>query len=231
MRRVFKDQNAWSLTEALCVISLLTLTAGFCVPLADEARRHAAAVRCRYNLRQIGQACATYLSDYDQFPDEAPLDQPTATLRWEEKLYPYVDYVGVFDCPAAKHPWVVRVDKKARNDWVHYQNPDWHGRRIGYGYNGNLSGREPTKEAARILLAADGCHPAFVACPEWMGNPKAVGFLSYPDRCAPLCRELQPNGKSVGRHVRGNQAVFCDGRVEILTREEIAERWPRIVQR
>ena len=223
-------EKGWSLTEALCLVSMFAWGLALCLPLAQDARRRAEAVRCRYNLGQLAKAFSLYVADYEQAPDEAPPDRPTQTLRWEEKLYPFASFITDFDCPAAKSAWIVRVDKKARNAWVHYQKPDWHGQRIGYGYNANLSEHVVPLHPNDTLLIADAAHPAFVACPAWMKNPRAVRFLQYPDMCGALCRSPDEREKQARRHPGGTQAVFCDGRVEVLSREAVAEKWPSIVE-
>jgi prepilin-type processing-associated H-X9-DG protein len=67
-RRVEDSRGAFTLVEALVVISVISLLIGLLLPAVQSARESARRVQCRANLRQIGIAMNSYESIHRMFP-------------------------------------------------------------------------------------------------------------------------------------------------------------------
>jgi prepilin-type processing-associated H-X9-DG protein/prepilin-type N-terminal cleavage/methylation domain-containing protein len=100
------SSDAFTLVELLVVTAIVALLAVL-LPALAQARERARRVVCLSNLRQIGQAYALYLQDWDeQLPDwylpGPPRPQPFGARRfWTEMLYPYLGSNAVFHDPSA----------------------------------------------------------------------------------------------------------------------------------
>ncbi len=96
-----RRHGGFTLVELLVVIAVITILLSLLMPAVGRARAKAVTLNCMSNMRQVGQAFASYLADnkgmmptqYDSF---VPLDQPDS---WAFKLMPYVGGVyPIFAC-------------------------------------------------------------------------------------------------------------------------------------
>jgi hypothetical protein len=88
---------AFSLTELLVVIGVVTVVAGIVLAVVSSSRRAATGVACASNLRQVHAAFLRYLDEGDgRYPDTY-----TSGYSWEEMLRKYSPGGGgTFRCPA-----------------------------------------------------------------------------------------------------------------------------------
>src|SRR5579871_4485812 len=89
-RRPCSRSSAFTLIELLVVIAIIAILAAILFPVFAKARERARMTTCESNLKQIGYAFTSYLSDYDE---TYPADENDPFLwmgrhwRWPMKSY------------------------------------------------------------------------------------------------------------------------------------------------
>ena len=99
--------KAFSLIELIVVIGLIAIFVALLLPALSQARRSEQAVRCRANLREVGQALRVYASDNDGWP--YPVGRtPAGAFRVDAFGLPVPPHerwpMKVFKVPAAPLP-------------------------------------------------------------------------------------------------------------------------------
>lgn len=111
------SSRAFTLVEMLVVISIIALLAAILLPAFLMARGKARQISCSSNLRQIGQAMAQYIGDYDgRFPRAIDPSDKYTPQNWDglpefqaqtlqmpllqDVLQPYVRSRQIFACPS-----------------------------------------------------------------------------------------------------------------------------------
>ncbi|HEX2999478.1 MAG TPA: prepilin-type N-terminal cleavage/methylation domain-containing protein [Armatimonadota bacterium] len=87
-------ERGFTLIELLVVIAILAILAAILFPVFARARENARKTSCQSNLRQISNAFALYLQDYDQaYPNTG---DPTLFMgrKWRWPLQPYLAFAG-----------------------------------------------------------------------------------------------------------------------------------------
>jgi len=89
-------RRGFTLIEILVVIAILAILAALLLPAVARARESARRTACASNLRQMGQACAQYTSDWDEcYPNTGdPYLWQGRRFRWP--LQPYLGWGGRF---------------------------------------------------------------------------------------------------------------------------------------
>ncbi len=105
-------RRAFSLTELLVVMALITLVISVVVPAVGRARDQANVVACRTNLRSLVLACLVYAGENDSFlPTEATLDNPhTGLIRLLGKGG-CSEPMGIYYCPSERRPELRRSEQ------------------------------------------------------------------------------------------------------------------------
>jgi prepilin-type N-terminal cleavage/methylation domain-containing protein/prepilin-type processing-associated H-X9-DG protein len=108
-------RRGFTLIELLVVIAIIAILAAILFPVFAQAREKARAATCVSNLKQLANALAMYLQDYDEvFPppgDQAawitqppasrpPGSTPVREAFWTNLIQPYVKSWNVFRCPS-----------------------------------------------------------------------------------------------------------------------------------
>lgn len=86
-----KNKRHFTLIELLIVIAIIAILAGMLLPVLNQARERASAIKCTGNLKQLGVAQALYASNYnDHFIPLHYNDSSGAEWRWYSTIMPYI---------------------------------------------------------------------------------------------------------------------------------------------
>ncbi|MDD2711119.1 MAG: prepilin-type N-terminal cleavage/methylation domain-containing protein [Verrucomicrobiae bacterium] len=220
-------KKAFTLTELLVVIALISILTGLLLPALRNARSQAQSIQCLGNLKQIGGAFQMYANDNNDWFPSVLFSERTHTPQtsWCYLLSSYLGFnwdasqnypdsgSSVFYCPAAKKKnWYLTRDSKPTLDFY----------LCSYGYNHHLYEMRPPGgiwitptrtqigNPACMLLAAD-LECAYEAGGYPDGNNASVAVAN---RLAEL-NSLSIWGSAgwAPRHSGGLNMLFSDGHV------------------
>lgn len=90
-----KNIKGFTLIELLIVIAIIAIISAILFPVFATAREKARQTACISNEKQLGLALIQYSQDYDErYPGSGYYG-----AGWAERIYPYVQSIGVFQCP------------------------------------------------------------------------------------------------------------------------------------
>ena len=70
LRRLFKEQQGWNLTELMVVIAIISILVVIAIPIYNTSRAAVKYKTCKANLRTMDGAIQAYHSDEDEWPSE-----------------------------------------------------------------------------------------------------------------------------------------------------------------
>ena len=201
-------RRGFTLIELLVVIAIIAILAAILFPVFAKARDRANTSACLNNMKQLGTALHTYLSDYDdcfpmdRYQDEnhkVPGDLQGSKYNWRTSIYPYFKSTEVMRCPtnpeAKRFP---KLTEESKNYPISYSMNGAYFHEYAYGRNGV---RPPTlsrlKDPVGTLFVLESREP-------------------YPDLgpwCIPWTYWVRPNDAKMGafHHHNGRMnAVFAD---------------------
>ena len=105
------NRHGFTLIELLVVIAIIAILAAILFPVFAKARERARLSSCMNNMKQIGIAMKTYMSDYDdQYPMNRYADASHSAgaagsldgsmNTWKTSLKPLLPSGGVYRCPS-----------------------------------------------------------------------------------------------------------------------------------
>lgn len=225
-----RPRLAFTLIELLVVVAIIALLISILLPSLSQAKEQAKRVKCGANLRSIGTAIQSCMSENNEYipswdDGEASYTRPWFLYSWADTLFD-MGYIGNADvqiCPSDKHPDDVTRTRANASHWnfqfVNEFNHDEQlrpGIRTSFAMNGILhfNFREDLNpDAARQIAITDGWWTWFGSVnAAWLMSPKIWG--SSPD-------VLWPNGGGTciaWRHGRNASSdfLFRDGHVETV---------------
>ncbi len=104
---MYSAKNNFTLIELLTVIAIIALLAGMLFPALHKARASSYSVKCKNNLRSLGEAINMYTVDWDGYmptanamPSDPSLVDGTPPISEALSSYISTKNVGPYQCPA-----------------------------------------------------------------------------------------------------------------------------------
>ena len=228
-------RKAFTLVELLIVIGIIAVLIAILLPALNGARRHAQEIKCRANLRSLGQGLAMYNNSTGYFPGCYVLN---THVVWAPRLRVFLNGErGSFLCPARDPDRFTWTDELVAGNVAADRGMTKYGYDLGermlnltrtpfsYGYNGGVTdGRRPP-----LSLSGDVTPDA-----SWADRELRVTRVRVPSEMIAIADgqgdgEGDPwilmgreGGARVGTvHRGGANVLFCDGHVEWYRFEDI----------
>jgi prepilin-type N-terminal cleavage/methylation domain-containing protein len=219
-----KNTQAFTLIELLVVIAIIAILSGLVLSGLTKARSRANQTASMNNLRQWGAALATSLSEYDNRLPSTGASNGVVELSdrdaWFNRLPPYINELPLSDpksierFPKAgqKSVWLnpgiphaeVEKSSKPPTQWL-----------FSYAMNSWLStSSEPSISRVRIESSSSTV---------FMGEQGTESPALRPE----LVRAQFGPGHVVDSRENAAHFLFCDGRIELLTRETFDPRFTK----
>jgi len=236
-------RRAFTLVELLVVIAIISVLAAILFPVFAKAREKARQTQCLSNVRQLGTAAMTYVSDYgEEYPLGCGVDvwgrgyylyyarvpvqatNPEDGSQVMNSLQPYIGGTQIYACPSQPR-W--QVDS---------------GVLVGYGFNGLLSARDdetvqsPSKcfmwcENGRNHTGAALSNAVPVTYPSG-GTTKGTAFQTWRASGAATARmEYWGDVTDPPRattHNGGQNYCYCDGHAKWIAEPSVNGTWERL---
>ena len=94
-------RRGFTLIELLVVIAIIAILAAILFPVFAKAREKARQTSCLNNTKQLAIAIVQYCQDYDEkFPPSTGGYESTS-IKWWDRIYPYIKNNQVYCCPSA----------------------------------------------------------------------------------------------------------------------------------
>jgi prepilin-type N-terminal cleavage/methylation domain-containing protein/prepilin-type processing-associated H-X9-DG protein len=218
----------FTLIELLVVIAIIAILAAILFPVFAKAREAARKASCASNLKQLGNACLMYATDYDQKLPMAGWNggdnvngviMPTVntcringgTITWGGQIFPYVKNLGVYHCPSDPY--------RRGCSYIYNQELAW---RAGGGdprVNGIID--SAVRAPAEAFLLVDG-GVGNNRDPGWVGMPANTPDATWKEvdaRCGDYTEprswdRLVDQFESGRTHGGGANFAFADGHVK-----------------
>jgi prepilin-type N-terminal cleavage/methylation domain-containing protein/prepilin-type processing-associated H-X9-DG protein len=229
--------RGFTLIELLVVIAIIALLLAILMPSLQAAKRHAFAVICLNNQKQIGMAANLYSNDYNGL---VPRGDANLTLVWFTCFLPYIgqdanitDYrqVKVYRCKAFPRSGSGIDDVKNSRQTIGYVVNAWE-----FNGSNDLVGHEtsvPTK-TTKFRMSSSTAYLADNEAGEWrpvledISNPDRGRFDFFQSSHLPTSDvESGPGeGRRIARdrHGDGCNLLFLDWHAEQVKAEDITAK-------
>jgi prepilin-type N-terminal cleavage/methylation domain-containing protein/prepilin-type processing-associated H-X9-DG protein len=222
-------RSGFTLIELLVVIAIIAILAAILFPVFAQAREKARSASCQSNLKQLGNAVAMYIQDYDEayplndgenssakyYTQPADSRSPASAPRysvWTSSLEPYIKSWAVYGCPSCP------VNLTA------FPNPVDPGKptvSISYTYNGLISNSSTSRvqSPSSCILMWEGLGKAAlrnyaVSNPTYDQSQPARGPHPQFGQGRGLMLVLTMPTPSFWIHGNGSNYLYVDGHVK-----------------
>ena len=212
MMRTRKDIKGFTLVELLVVIAIIAILMAMLLPALKTARERARSAKCMSNSRNMGQALAQYVVEFDDYMVVSHSTAYKDGGAWIMELRRYLKSIEVYWCPSAckasnwDGEYFKPFDRRfpyGVNDWGWAEEKYGISHNLGLGGAEDIWGRFGRKKTGELKNATEMI--AFLDS-NATGNFDVVvdpgGDPNHPDL----------NGEGPGyRHNMGANVVFADG--------------------
>ncbi len=224
--KINTNKSGFTLIELLVVIAIIAILAAILLPVLDQAKQKAISASCLSNHKQLGLAWSMYANDNNSFlviDDPVPVggilggtnspswvwgdmtvasDATNASLIQGSLLYPAVNNVKVYHCPADQYPLDLSVPNHMRSysmqpQLAFYENGVQTTAEVGY---------PPMYKQEQIRQTSPSATIVFLDESSVTIND---GFFSVPIVGSQWATDLPAYW-----HMRGCNFSFADGHVE-----------------
>jgi len=206
-----KDRYKFTLVELLAVILIISILSGLLLPALNRARSVARRSQCAGILKSFGQAAMLYAGNHTDY--WVPPQKPS----WHAGM----EFRQLIGMPGETVNGLEATDETVPLKWlcpdsgaILYRRPFAY-----YSFGATLDNLQSTGNYAFRLprLRAPSGSAA------WMDTIGAYATIlnTYREEAS----NVAPDGRLAYRHANSLNAVFFDGHVELLRREEVKLRW------
>lgn len=239
MKRIRSTVAAFSLSELLVVMVIISLLLALSIPAIQEVRKTSRSAQCLSNLRSIAGAALTYASDNDgHFPPYISASNGQSWSQYRSWDYTIKSYLGLpqdqpsklFKCPADPRPYVKNGTSYARSYSFNAYYPSTGGwPPAGCGLISiDTSGGVPTVTRTLVQIS----NPSkCIMISEWCSDSTGKAIDNYQNQLAYsgltsiwIWKGQLPvlsNGKTI--HDPCINYAFVDGHAEALQLSDVAE--------
>ena len=222
-------RRAFTLIELLVVIAIIAILAASLFPVFAQAREKARQTQCLSNLRQMSNAIAMYVQDYEAYPLYS-----SGNDRWHSLLFPYVKNQQIYVCPSTPAQYHIR-------NMGYGYNHQYLARSVSRGGSGSGASDAQIEYPADTLAIADSWgtggwsqnpQPWSLAvneCDRQMNHGYTVDppLLPAGSNWGTSCAVASPlpgypgagHTRIAPRHNSGANVAFCDGHAKWMRRE------------
>lgn len=194
---LIRNFRLFTLMELLLVIAIVAILAGLLLPSLQIAKDASKGLKCKTQIKQIGQYMYMYAGDYNDFMPYCSGSTLATSYCFASNLMPSKDYIG-YDAAsgAARGSSIYRCPSFVQGNTFSY---------VSYGYNAHFSGAMkisslPSPSKAMLLLEKDWNSLQTSNYP-WYANYVTPGTNNYL-------------GTSLGkRHNKRGNIVYADNHV------------------